>query len=372
MQKKSKIHKIQNKRINFPTSLFLILIALLFSFIGLIFVFEASSIKAIQLTGDSFHFLKLQLRWIAFGFASMMFFSVFDYKKLAFFCLPIMLGVIIMLLLVLIPSVGQQVGGARRWIDFGIINIQPTEVAKLAIIIYLASWFSKKEKNRFLPFILLTGFLISLILLQPDMGTAIVILSMCIIIYFLAGQEILYLVGLIPIIIGLLISFIALAPYRVNRLSAFLDPLKDPLGVGFHINQILISLSEGGLTGRGFGASRQKYLFLPEAHTDSIFAIIGEELGFIGSVLIIFFYIVLLFKLYEIYTCTVDKFARLLCGGILAFFGLQVIINLGGMVNLIPLTGIPLPFLSYGGSSIITSFTLLGIAISISKYSKHY
>ncbi|KKQ36301.1 MAG: Stage V sporulation protein E (Required for spore cortex synthesis) [Candidatus Roizmanbacteria bacterium GW2011_GWA2_37_7] len=338
MRRKIRIRKLQAEKKALPTTILLVSLAVIFSMIGLIFVFEASSIRALQATGDSFHFLKLQVRWIGIGIAAMIFFSLYNYKQLYYFAFPLMAGVIILLLIVLIPSIGQQVGGARRWIDLGIITIQPTEFAKFASIIYLASWFSKKEKNRFMPFLILTGFLIGLILMQPDMGTAIIIFALSIVMYFLAGQQLSYLLALIPLSIGGFIALIFAAPYRLRRLTAFLNPSEDPLGVGFHINQILISLSEGGMLGRGFGASRQKYLFLPEAHTDSIFAIIGEELGFVGGLLILFFYVVLLFKLYEIYKGASDAFAKLLCGGIFTFFGLQVMINLGGMVNLMPLT----------------------------------
>ncbi|PIZ66648.1 putative lipid II flippase FtsW [Candidatus Roizmanbacteria bacterium CG_4_9_14_0_2_um_filter_39_13] len=370
MRKKMQVRKQKADKKAFPTTVFLVSLAILFSLIGLIFVFEASSIRALQSTGDSFYFLKLQLRWIGLGIAAMVIFSMYNYKNLYYLSFPLMAVVIILLLIVLIPSVGQQVGGARRWINLGFITIQPTEFAKLAAIVYFSSWFSKKEKGRFMPFLMLTGFLMALILMQPDMGTAIIIFALSVIMYFLAGQQLQYLLALIPLSVSGFIALIFAAPYRLRRLTAFLNPSEDPLGVGFHINQILISLSEGGVTGRGFGASRQKYLFLPEAHTDSIFAIIGEELGFIGGILIIFFYVVLLFKLYEIYNATSDHFGKLLSGGIFAYFGLQVLINLGGMVNLMPLTGVTLPFLSYGGSSMITSFMLIGVVINIAHQSK--
>jgi len=209
-----------------------------------------------------------------------------------------------------------------------------------------------------------------LILLQPDMGAAIIIFFLSIAMYFISDQNLTDLFLMLPIAAVGFIGLVFAAPYRLARLTAFMSPDKDPLGVGFHINQILISLSEGGIAGRGFGASRQKYLFLPEAHTDSIFAIIGEELGFIGTMLILFFYVVLLYKIYQIYNIAGDKFGKLLAGGIFSFFALQILVNLGGMVNLMPLTGVTLPFLSYGGSSMITSFALVGIAINIAKQSK--
>ena len=348
----------------------LIGIAVVLSLIGIVFVFEASSINALNSFGDSFFFLKLQIRWIVLGIAVMSFFAFYRYKNLYYFSLPAMIVVVLLLLIVLVPGIGQKVGGARRWIDLGFITIQPTEFAKLATILYLSSWFTSKDKRRFLPFLLLTGGLMFLILLQPDMGTAIIIFGISVLMYFLAGQHIYYLLGLVPLSIAFFVGLIFVAPYRLRRLTAFLDPGNDPLGVGFHINQILISLSEGGMLGRGFGASRQKYLFLPEAHTDSIFAIIGEELGFVGSMLLMFVYIVLLYKLYQIYNATSDRFGKLLVGGIFSFFGLQIMTNLGGMSALLPLTGVPLPFISYGGSHILTSFMLIGVAINIARTSR--
>ncbi len=371
MKRRSKrLKQLRADRKGLPISFILLAAALLLSFIGLIFVFEASSIRALNATGDSFHYLKLQIRWIIFGLIVFGFFSWYNYKNLYYMSLPAMLSVVLLLIVVLIPGIGKTAGGARSWIDLGFITIQPTEFTKFSLILYLASWFSVKGKKRFLPFILMIGFLLLLIMLQPDMGTAIMVFSLSIAMYFLAGQDLRYLFALFPLAVVGFMSLIFAAPYRLKRLTAFLNPSEDPLGVGFHINQILISLTEGGLFGRGFGASRQKYLFLPEAHTDSIFAIISEELGFIGSMFLIILYFVFLYKLYELYNAIDDAFAKLLVGGIFTYFGLQIIINLGGMVNIMPLTGVTLPFVSYGGSSMLASFMLLGIAVNISKQAK--
>jgi cell division protein FtsW len=214
---------------------------------------------------------------------------------------------------------------------------------------------------------LLLGILMLLIILQPDMGTAIIVFCLSIIIYFLAGVDLHYLMILLP---GALAGFYVLiktSPYRFRRLLAFFDPALDPQGITYHVNQILISLSNGGIFGRGFGSSRQKYLFLPEAHTDSIFAIIGEEVGFFGCILLIAMLIILLYKIYEVVLLAPDRYGRLLSGGILGYFGLQIIINLGGMVNLFPLTGVPLPFFSYGGSNLLTSFAFIGILVNIAR-----
>ena len=345
----------------------LVTIPLILSFVGLIFIFEASAVNSSRQFGDSLHYLKSQVVWIFLGLATMAVFSFIDYHKLYFISFISLMITIILLVVVLIPGIGLTAGGARRWIDFGFFNLQPTELAKFAVIIYLSSWFTNKEKKRFLSFITLIGFLVFLMILQPDMGTAIIVFLLSLTIYSFSGAN---LIDFIVIFFGSVISFIFLvkiSPYRFNRLLAFFNPNIDPLGISYHINQIFISLSSGGLLGRGFGASRQKYLFLPEAHTDSIFAIIGEEYGFIGSLFLICIYFVFIYKIYHLIRLSPDRLSRLVVIGIFAFFNLQFIINLAGIIGLFPITGVPLPFLSYGGSNLLISFALVGIMLNIEK-----
>lgn len=345
----------------------LITLPLILSFIGLIFIFEASAVRSINEYGDSFHFLKNQSLWLFIGFIIMTFFSRFDYKKLYFFS-SIVLGItILLLMIVLIPGIGFKGGGARQWIDFGWFNVQPTELAKFSIIIYLSSWFMHREKRRFLSFITLIGFLIFLIVLQPDIGTAIIVFSLSLILYYLSGMNLLYIFLLLPVAFGFFFLLIKAAPYRFNRLIAFFNPTADPQGITYHINQIMISLSNGSIFGTGFGSSRQKYLFLPEAHTDSIFAIIAEEYGFIGSSILIALYFAFIYKIYHLVRLSPDKLSKLLVAGIFVFFNLQIIVNLAGMVGLFPLTGVTLPFISYGGSNLLISFALIGIMLNIEK-----
>lgn len=348
----------------------LFILPIILSLIGLFFVFESSSVKSFQEFGDSFHFFKLQAIWIGLGIVTLIFFSLFDYHNLYYLSFFMMLATILLLLFVLMPGIGYSAGGARRWIDLGIINFQPTELAKFSVIIYLSSWFIHRERKRFFSFLILLSILMFFIILQPDMGTAIIVFLLSIMVYFYAGIELFYLLLLLPIATVGFIVLVKISPYRFNRLIAFFNPQFDPLGTTYHINQILISLSVGGLFGKGLGASRQKYLFLPEAHTDSIFAIIAEESGFVGTVSLIAFIFFFLSSLYKIAKNAPDRFGKLLAGGIFAFFNLQFIINLGGMVNLIPLTGIPLPFISYGGSNLLVSFALMGILINIARQSK--
>ncbi len=342
-------------------------VPLILSFIGLFFIFEASSVRGFMEVADSFHYLRLQIIWLGLGLAAMTFFAFFDYHRLYYFAFLFMALTIVLLILVLIPGIGYTAGGARRWLDLGFLNIQPTELTKFSVIIYLSSWFIYKERKRFFSFLILLGFLIFLVILQPDMGTAVVIFFLSVTIYFLSGGSLINLFFLLPVSLFIFYLLIKISPYRFSRLIAFINPHSDPLGITYHINQILTSLSNGGLFGVGLGASRQKYLYLPEAHTDSIFAIIAEETGFIGAAIIVFLYVVLNYKIYHLFLHAPDRFGKLLTGGIFVFFNLQTIINLGGMVNLFPLTGVPLPFISYGGSNLLVSFSLIGILMNIEK-----
>lgn len=350
--------------------LFFILTPIIFTLIGLFFIFEASAIRSFREIGDSFYYLKLQAIWFILGIMVMFALAVFDYHKFYYLAFMLMIGTIFLLFIVLIPNVGRTAGGARRWLDLGFFNVQPTELAKFTTIIYLSSWFAHRERKRFFSFLFLLGILMMLIILQPNVGTAILIFGISVIIYFLAGVDLHYLLLLIPIALAGFYFLVNVSPYRLRRLMAFFNPELDPLGITYHLNQILISLSRGGLFGVGFSASKQKYLFLPEAHTDSIFAIVAEEVGFIGSLILIAAFIYFLYKIYKLVLNAPDRYGRLMAGGIFAFFNLQILVNLGGMVNLIPLTGTPLPFISYGGSNLLVSFALMGILINIYRQSK--
>ncbi len=295
----------------------------------------------------------------------MLIFSFFDYRRLYGLAFPIFLVTGLLLIAVLIPGIGTEVNGARSWIDLGFFNLQPTEIAKSAAIIYFAAWFLHTDRRRFLAFSMILVVILGLVILQPDIGTATVLFMLSVLIYFLANRDWYKLILFVPLGIAALYALIVAAPYRYNRLIAFLDPQSDPMGNTYHINQILISLASGGMIGQGFGASRQKYLFLPEAHTDSVFAIIGEEFGFIGAGVMVIVFAMFIYMLYRVYSRTTEPFGKILAGGIFIFFALQSIVNLGGMTALMPLTGVPLPFISYGGSHIIPSFALIGIAINI-------
>lgn len=362
--------KHRSNKIVISWSFIIIVISFVLSVIGLYFIFEASSVSGFRSTGDPFYYVTLQSLWFVLGIGCMLFFSVFDYHKLYYLSFPALLITILLLLVVLIPGIGDSVSGARRWLSIGTINIQPSEIAKMSVLLYLCSWFLHKERKRFLSFLMLLIFVIALIMFQPDMGTAIILYSIFIISYFLAGYDLHYLLFLIPMSFVFGLIAIKISPYRFNRLLAFFNPDLDPLGLTYHIKQVLISFSRGGLFGVGLGASRQKYQYLPEAHTDSILAIIGEEIGFIGTSGIIILLFVLITASFIVAIRSKDKFGRLLAGSICSVLAMQSIVNIGSMIRLFPMTGIPLPFISYGGSSLLVFFSLIGILLNISRFSR--
>jgi cell division protein FtsW len=260
--------------------------------------------------------------------------------------------------------------GAKRWLKIGGFTLQPSELTKLTLIIYLSSWFSFKERGRFFAFLLLTSFLIALVMFQPDLGTAAMLGILSVFLYFVSGSPLIHMVFLS--VTGFISGtfLIVTSSYRMKRLLTFLNSSVDPQGIGYHVNQINIALSLGGLLGTGFGNSRQKYQFLPEAHTDSIFAIIGENFGFIGALLVISAYIFLFFQIYKNIKKTKDTLGFLLSTGILFTMLVQTFINLAAIVGLTPLTGIPLPFISYGGSSLLSFYAMTGILLNIFKQNK--
>lgn len=344
-----------------------VLFALLFSFFGLLMIFESSNVAAFKDFGDKYFFIKEQLKWFLMGFIGLGLTSFIPYKKFYQLSFPLLLITIISLFAVFIPGLGIKALGASRWLKLGIINFQPAELAKLVIIFYLSAWFSNKEKGRLVPFLLFTFLIIGLVVIQPDLGTAIILTFITLIMYFLSGAPIWHFLMLIPMVVISILGLIFSSAYRLRRFTTFLDPNTDPLGASYHIRQILISLGSGGFWGMGLGASRQKYQYLPEASTDSIFAIVGEELGFIGSSLFLIFSVIFLYHLFMIAKRAQDKYGFLMASGIFTLFASHLLINLGAIVAIFPLTGVPLPFISYGGSNLVVSLTAIGIIVNISR-----
>ncbi len=331
-------------------------------------IFESSNVAAFNDFGDKYHFVKDQITWFSIGLCSMTVVSFINYKKYYYLSLPFLILTIIFLAAVFIPGISIKAYGARRWLGFGFFNFQPAELAKLSLIIYLSAWFSNREKGRLVSFLLLISLIVGLVIMEPDLGTAVIMVMISIVIYFLSGAPIWQFVLIVPAIVLSLIGLAVSSPYRLRRLTTFFDPNSDPLGASYHIRQILIALGSGGLFGIGLGASKQKYQYLPEATTDSIFAIIGEEFGFIGAVILIIMFMIFLYRILRIVKRAPDRQSYLLASGIFVLFASQILINLSAIVALLPLTGVPLPFISYGGSNLIISLIAVGILLNISKY----
>jgi cell division protein FtsW len=356
--RQSNLHKTINRN--------LLILVLLLLFLGLVFVADASAPQALSMFDDKFYFLKQQLIWAAIGIAAFFAVSKIKYSFWEKVSTPFFIVTIILLIIVLIPGVGFTTLGARRWIPLGFFSIQPSELVKLSLCILLAKAASKKKSAMtfFVPVVLVIG----LIMLQPDLGTALVVSGIAFSQIFVSGISMLHILG--SLIVGVLATLvlILISPYRKERLLTFLEATRDPLGKSYHIRQILIALGSGGITGVGLGASRQKFLFLPESSTDSIFAVIAEELGLIGAVIIIFLFGYFLYLGFKIARNAPDVFSSTLATGITVWIGGQAFLNIASMVALVPLTGIPLPFMSYGGSSLVMILSACGILLNISKY----
>ena len=334
--------------------------------IGLLAVADASAPTALSSFSDKFYFLKQQAVWGVLGIVLMVVLSNINYKfweqiAVIFFGMSL-----VTLVMVLIPAFGPSLQGARRWIVLGPISFQPSEFMKLALAVYLAKVAASKKKlvSYLVPLSLVTG----LIMLEPDLGTTIVIALIGISQIFLAGINLVHIlaIGIAGVVEAS--TLILSSSYRRDRLMTFLEQTADPLGKGYHIRQILFALGSGGLFGVGLGQSRQKYLFLPEAATDSIFAVIAEGVGFFGALVLLFIIGYYIYRGLIIASRAPDIFSRVLAGGIIAWIGGQSFINLAAMIAIVPLTGIPLPFISYGGSSLTTVLVATGILLNISRY----
>lgn len=346
---------------------------------GLMMLSSASSVEAYQKFGDSYYFFKHQLingflpGLVAFFIAAQ--FDYRHYKKWAFLAMIASVG---LLLLVLIPSIGTSYDkGAQAWINLGLFSFQPTEIVKLTFLIYLAAWLEKKGEHGlkdfqygFLPFIFSLGLIVLLVMAQPDLGTLLIIVAISLIVYFVAGGAGKHIA--MVMLGGLLLVFIAvqIAPYRMGRLTVFFNPGSDPQRYGYHISQAKIAVGSGGILGLGIGKSRQKFNYLPEVYGDSIFAVIAEEMGFIFSIILLLLYLTIGIRGLKISRASPDDFGKFLSLGIAAWICGQAFINISTMIGLFPLTGIPLPFISYGGTSLVVLFFAAGVLVNISKQTR--
>lgn len=348
----------------------LFLVVLLLSIFGLLMIYSSSSIWSLYKFNDSFHYLKYQSIFFIIGIILMIIISKIDYNFYYKYSNIILFISFILLVLVLIPGIGSIRNGSRSWFGIGSLGIQPSELSKISLIIFSSKYLSKSSINKIkdiIPILLILLVFFSLIMLQPDLGTATIMFISIISILFIAGApKKFFIIGGILGILGV-IGLIVIAPYRMNRITSFINPWKDPLGTGFQMIQSLYAIGPGGLLGTGYLNSIQKHFYLPEPQTDFIFSIICEEFGVVGSFIVVSLFSILLFRGIKISNNSNDLFSKYLSFGIIFQLIFQAIMNLSVVVGLIPITGVTLPFLSYGGSSLLISMISIGIVLNISK-----
>lgn len=344
--------------------------------IGVVMVYSASAVSALYDYGDAFYYLKRQLVFAVLGVVAMFFIMNVDYWTWRKFAVAGLIAGFVFLVAVLIPGIGVVRGGARSWLGIGSFGIQPSEFMKLAVILFLAKILSESRvditnfRKGLLPALAVMVAPFALIMLQPDLGTGAVLVGASLIVIYVAGARIAHLGGLAAIGVLGLAALIAAAPYRLQRITAFLDPWADPLGAGYQAIQSLYAIGPGGLVGLGLGMSRQKYSYLPEPQTDFIFSIIAEELGFIGGALVLILFLLLMWRGMRTAITAPDAFGSLLAAGIVGLIAVQVVINIGVVIGLMPVTGITLPLISAGGSSLTLMLVSIGILLNISRYAR--
>jgi cell division protein FtsW len=345
---------------------------------GLVMLLSASGPLAYQHFSDSWYFFKHQ---IAFGLIPgslvFLFFSRLDYRKLRPLAMLALILSIVLLILVFVPGVGLRFGGAGRWVQFGPFAFQPSEFVKVTFLVYVAAWLAKNHQQKgktveegLLPFLTALGVVMGLLILQPNTGSMSVIGISALLMYFISGAPLIWFLGIAVAALGGLGLLIKLTPYRTARFMTFLHPELDPQGIGYHINQAYLAIGAGGLFGLGYGHSRQKYLYLPEVAGDSIFAVIAEEMGFIVCLMLIAAFAWLVYRIFRIARNAPDDFGRFLATGIGCWIAVQTVFNISSMLGLMPITGVTLPFVSYGSSALLALAIGMGIVASISRQSR--
>jgi cell division protein FtsW len=341
---------------------------------GVVMVYSASAIVAADRFHDPYFFLKKQLFWALLGSIGMLVAVRVDYRRLEPFIKPALIVAGVLLLLVLIPPFGQSINGTRRWIRLGPVSFQPAELAKLTLVFYLASFLARNQerlddlRRGLLPPLGVAGLFAALVFMQPDLGNCLTLVALTFGLLYLAGSPVRYLGWAVAPALPLLIIAIYMAPYRLRRITAFWDPWSDPRGSGFQIIQSWLAFGNGGLLGQGIGASRQKLFYLPESHTDFIFAVVGEELGFVGATLFVALFAVLIWRGLRIGLRTPEPFGAYLALGITLLIATQTLVNLGVVTGLLPTKGLPLPFISFGGSALSMTMLSTGVLLNISQH----
>ena len=351
----------------------LLIVTIILALVGLVMVFSASAVVAGNRFQDSGFFLKRQLAWLTFGFLLLHLASHVDYIWWKRLSIPLLGLTLVLLVMVLIPSIGVAAKGARRWLKLGPISVQPAEMVKLVVVIYLAAYLTKKEdrltifSSGLLPAVTVVGVLCGLALLEPDLGTAVVIGLVTVGLLFLGGARVFHLAALglctAPVVLALILG----SSYRRQRLMTFLAPWKDEADAGFQITQSFLAFGSGGPFGVGLGEGKQKLFFLPEAHTDFVLALVGEELGLVGTGVIILLFALFVIRGFQIAARARMPFGRYLGMGITLLIGIQALVNACVVTGLLPTKGLTLPFVSYGGSSLVISLLGVGILLNISR-----
>lgn len=342
--------------------------------VGLVMVYSASSITSLAQMSDGLYYFKRQLLWVIVGLVAMLLTSGIPYHKLEKFSVPLLGVAIFLLVLVLIPGVARDIGGAKRWIRFGSLGFQPSEFAKMCFVLYMAHSISARQKvigsfmHGMLPDLIVTGIVFALIYKEPNLSTATLVGGTYFAMYFLGNGSLANLGGLAACGIVMVVSLMFGASYRMRRFTAFLDPWENAKTSGYHIIQSLVAIGSGGIWGLGLGESRQKFFILPERHTDFIFAITCEELGLIGGVAVLLLFFILIWRGLYIASRAPTMFGFLTAAGITCVIGLQVVVNISVVLSLMPTTGVTLPFISYGGSSTLFLAIGVGILLNISRY----
>ncbi|SDW05462.1 spore cortex peptidoglycan biosynthesis regulator SpoVE [Marininema mesophilum] len=354
--------------------LIIIVVILMLLTLGVIMVYSASAAYSQHKFGDSFFYAKRQLLFAGVGVLLMFVVSRLDPKLFRQWAKPALIICFALLALVLVPGVGILRNGARSWLGIGAFSIQPSEFTKLGVILFLARYFSNRsgeiqtlQYGMMYP-LGIAGSAFALIMMQPDLGTGTVMMGTAIILIYIAGVRINYLVALMGIGLAGFAGLVLAAPYRIKRITAFLNPWQDPLNAGYQIIQSLFAIGPGGLMGLGLGMSRQKHLYLPEPHTDFIFSILAEELGFIGAGTAIILFAILIWRGIRVAITIQDMFLSLVAAGVTGMIVIQAVINIGVVSGAFPVTGITLPFLSYGGSSLTLTLVAVGILLNLSRY----
>lgn len=350
----------------------LLMVVALTSF-GIVMVYSASSVMAAKNFHDGAYFLKRQGIFALIGFTAAICAMRIDYQLWRKMAVPLLFVSLILLIAVLIPGIGAKVKGASRWIRLPGFNLQPSEFTKIALILYLAYSIDKKQDRirslsaGFLPYITVLMILLALLLKQPDMGAALTLAAVTILMLFAAGTRLVFIIGSGMMVLPFVAYLIINSSYRMKRIKAFMNPEQDPTGIGWQIIQSKYAFGAGGIFGQGLGEGKQKLFYLPEAHTDFILSVVGEELGFIGVVIIIGMFFILIQRAMRIAMAAQDTFGRFLALGIAVLFAIEAAVNMGVVTGLLPTKGLALPFLSYGGSSLIVSLFAVGILLNISS-----